>query len=73
MFNADTPITKIYELYNREKKPKKEIRTMGSMKQTQTDSVKDYYSPSEIEKMDVDELIKDHKKWEAVRRSMTGR
>jgi hypothetical protein len=46
---------------------------MGSMKQTQTDSVKDYYSPSEIEKMDVDELIKDHKKWEAVRRSMTGR
>jgi hypothetical protein len=73
MFNSDTPITKIYELFNRETKPKKEIRTMGSMKQSQTDGVKDYYSPSDIEKMDVDELIKDHKKWEAVRRSMTGR
>jgi hypothetical protein len=73
MFNSDTPITKIYELYNRETKPKKEIRTMGSMKQTQTDNVKDYYSADEIDKMDVEELIKDHKKWEVVRRSMTGK
>lgn len=72
MFNQNTPIEKIYELYNRETKPKKEIRTMGSMKQNQTEGVKDYYSPAEIDKLTEEDLA-DPKVWEAVRRSMTGR
>ena len=71
-FNSNTPITEIYEIYN-SRKPKKEYKTMGSMKQSQVSTVKDYYSPSEIDKMSEDELVKDHKKWEAVRRSMTSR
>jgi hypothetical protein len=72
MFNAKTPITKIYELFNRETKPKKEIRTMGSMKQNQTGGVKDYYSADEIDKLELEDLA-NPKVWEAVRRSMTGR
>lgn len=71
MFNPNTPITKIYELYNRETKPKKEIRTMGSMKQNPDKGVKDYYSPAEIDKLELEDLA-DPKVWEAVRRSMTG-
>jgi hypothetical protein len=72
MFNPNTPITKIYELYSRENKPKKEIRTMGSMKQNPDKGVKDYYSPAEIDKLTEEDLA-DPKVWEAVRRSMTGR
>ena len=72
MFKDDTPITKVYELYLKTK-PKKEIRTAGSMKQSQDyKGVKDYYSPEEIERMTEDDLD-DPKVWEAVRRSMTGR
>ena len=69
-FNHDTPITDIYDIY-RKTKPKKEIRTMGSMKQTQDEGVKDYYSPEEIERL-TEEDLDDPRVWEAVRRSMTG-
>ena len=68
-FNANIPIDTVYDIY-RKTKPKKEIRTMGSMKQTQTQD-KDYYTPEEIERLTMDDL-NDPKVWDAVRRSMTG-
>ena len=68
-FQSTIPIDKVYEIY-RKTKPKKEIRTMGSMKQTQTQN-KDYYTPEEIERLTMDDL-NDPKVWDAVRRSMTG-
>lgn len=69
-FSAATPIREIYDIYNK-MKPRKEYRTMGSMKQTQPTGVKDYYTPEEIERLTEDDLD-DPKVWEAVRRSMTG-
>jgi hypothetical protein len=45
---------------------------MGSMKNNPDKGVKDYYSPSEIDKLTEEDLA-DPKVWEAVRRSMTGR
>jgi hypothetical protein len=70
-FNPNTPITDIYDIYSKQK-PKKEIKTMGSMKQGQGVVVKDYYTPEEIERLTEDDLD-NPKVWEAVRRSMTGR
>lgn len=70
-FNPNTPITEIYQIYA-ERQPKKNIRTMGSMKNTSQDSgVKDYYSPEDIDKLTAADL-RNPKVWEAVRRSMTG-
>lgn len=69
-FNPSTSISDIYDIYNKTK-PKKEFRTMGSMKQGQNTGVKDYYTPEEIERL-TDEDLDDPKVWEAVRRSMTG-
>ena len=70
-FNSNTPIADIYDIYNKTK-PKKEFKTMGSMKQTNNDNgVKDYYSPEEIERL-TEEDLDDPQVWEAVRRSMTG-
>lgn len=71
MFNPSTPIRDIYNLYNKNQ-PRKEYQTMGSMKQSPTNAVKDYYSPEEIERL-TEEDLDDPKVWEAVRRSMTGR
>ena len=45
---------------------------MGSMKQSQGNVVKDYYTPEEIERL-TEEDLDNPKVWEAVRRSMTGR
>jgi len=69
-FNPNTPIRDIYDIYNKTI-PRKEHRTMGSMKQQPEKGVKDYYSPEEIERLTMEELD-DPKVWEAVRRSMTG-
>jgi len=68
-FNASTPISTIYNIYAKTQ-PKKEIKTMGSMKQT-VNGVKDYYTPAEIEKLSMDDL-KNPAVWDAVRKSMTG-
>lgn len=48
MFAAETPIEKVYETYAKTQ-PKKEFKTMGSMKNTTADSgaVKDFYSYEE--------------------------
>jgi hypothetical protein len=70
-FNPNTPIKDIYDIYNKTR-PKKEYKSMGSMKQAPEQGVKDYYSPEEIAKLTEDEL-RDPKVWEAVRRSMTSR
>ena len=71
MFKEDTPISKVFEQYQKSK-PKKEFHTMGSMKQSQDSGVKDYYTPEEIARL-TEEDLDDPKVWEAVRRSMTGR
>ena len=70
MFKSNVPIAEIYKQYTKTQ-PKKEIKPMGSMKQSQAAEVKDYYSPEEIAKLSMDEL-KDPHIWETVRRSMTG-
>lgn len=48
MFKADTPIEKVYAQYQKNK-PKKEIKTMGSMKNSESgdNGVKDFYTPEE--------------------------
>lgn len=69
MFKEDTPISKVWEQYQKNK-PRKEFKTMGSMKQPQDNGVKDYYTPEEIERLTMKDLD-DPKVWEAVRRSMT--
>ena len=69
-FDRNTPITEVYDFYQK-MKPKKEIRTAGSMKQSQDNGIKDYYSPEEIDRL-TEEDLNDPKVWEAVRRSMTG-
>lgn len=70
-FNSNTPITQIYEIYNK-MQPRKEVRTAGSMKNNEVGKVKDYYTPEEIERL-TEEDLDDPAVWEAVRRSMTGR
>lgn len=69
-FNPNTPIRDIYDIYEK-LQPKKEIRTMGSMKHGQGKEAKDHYTPEEIERL-TEEDLDDPKVWEAVRRSMTG-
>ena len=68
-FNSDTPITKIYEIFNK-MQPRKEYKTAGSMKNNEVEKNKDYYTPEEIERL-TDEDLDDPRVWEAVRRSMT--
>ena len=70
-FNQNTPIKDVYDIYAK-MQPRKEHKTMGSMKQSQGTVVKDYYTPEEIERLTEDDLD-NPKVWEAVRRSMTGR
>jgi hypothetical protein len=69
-FKSDTPITKIYEYYNKTQ-PKKEIKTMGSVKNTTVESaVKDYYSPEEARKFSLDDLMKNPKLRKSIEESM---
>ena len=70
-FNSNTPITDVYDIF-RKTQPKKEIRTMGSMKQSPNTGAKDYYTPEEIERLSMKDLD-DPQVWAAVRRSMTGK
>lgn len=50
-FSSTTPITEVFDIY-RKTQPKKEIKTMGSMKNTDStdDGIKDYYSFEEAKK-----------------------
>lgn len=69
-FNATTPISDIWNIYNKTL-PKKDIKPMGSMKGNTVNEVKDFYSAEEISKLSEDDL-RDPDVWNAVRRSMTG-
>ena len=70
-FNTNTPITKIYEIYNK-MQPKKEITTMGSMKNsTPTDeTVKDFYTKDEAMKFTKKDFDKNPALFKAVEKSM---
>lgn len=68
-FNSNVSVAEIYEIY-KGKQPKKDIKPMGSMKQSQTEQ-RDYFTPDEIERLTMEDLD-DPVVWEKVRRSMTG-
>lgn len=71
-FSPSTPIKKVYDYYVKTK-PKKEYKSMGSMKSNTAQSgVKEYYTPEEIDKL-TEKDLDDPRVWENVRRSMTGR
>jgi hypothetical protein len=69
-FNSTTPIADIFNIYSK-MQPKKEIKPMGSMKNTVSNEVKDFYSAEEISRLSEDDL-RNPDVWSAVRRSMTG-
>ena len=71
MFASDTPIEKVYETFAK-LQPKKEIQTMGSVKNTTTDqnTVKDYYSYEESLKFTKKDFDKNPELFKAVERSM---
>lgn len=69
-FVSNTPIADIYNIYSK-MQPKKEIKPMGSMKNTVSTEVKDFYSAEEISRMTEDDL-RNPDVWNIVRRSMTG-
>lgn len=72
MFTSNTPIEKILNLFNNQTKPKKEIKTMGSVKNNNSDNgtVKDFYSYEEASKFTKADFDKNPKLYEAVQNSM---
>ena len=72
MFKEDTPITKVYEQY-RKTQPKKEFKTMGSMKNNTTadNGVQEYYSFEEASKFTKEDFDKNPALYKAVVNSMT--
>ena len=70
-FNSNIPITEVYSLYEKTQ-PKKEIQTMGSMKNTTANdmAVKDYYSPEEAKKLKPSDYDRIPGLEEAVKNSM---
>lgn len=70
-FDSNTSITEIYEIYNK-LQPKKEIRTMGSLKtNTQQDNgVKEFYSLEEARKFTKEDFDKNPELFKAVEKSM---
>lgn len=69
-FNSNVPIKNIYEMYMKENKQKTVKENPGSMKNSNVNSTKDYYTAEEIAKL-TDEQLDDPKVWAAVRKSMT--
>ena len=71
MFTKDTPITKVYETYQKTQ-PKKEPKTMGSMKSTAAadDTLKDFYSFEEASKFTVEDFNKNPELFKRVKASM---
>lgn len=70
-FSSNTPVTEIYDIYHK-MQPKKQVQTMGSMKNGQPSKVKDFYTPEEISRLTEADLDNEEV-WNAVRRSMTGK
>ena len=71
-FTPTTPIRKIYEIYQKTQ-PKKEIKTMGSMRNATSEDggVKDFYSYEEASRFTRKELDKNPALYEAIKKSMT--
>jgi hypothetical protein len=70
MFNANTPIEKVHEIYA-QSHPKKEVQTMGSMKHSASDNgVKDFYTPEEAKRFTVKDLDANPEIMKAIERSM---
>lgn len=70
-FSSNTSITEIYEIYNKTQ-PKKEIKTMGSIKNNTTDkgTIKDFYSKKEAEQFTKEDFDKNPALFKAVCDSM---
>lgn len=69
-FGSNTSIKEIYEIYNKTQ-PKKEIKPMGSIKNTTVDTgVKDFYSRDEALKFTTEDFDKNPALYEAVKKSM---
>lgn len=71
MFNPNTPIQKIYETYAKTQ-PKKEIKTMGSMKNNNSgdNGVKDFYTRDEALKFTKKDLDENPALFAAIEKSM---
>ena len=71
-FTKDTPVADVYDIYKKTQ-PKKEIKTMGSMKNTTVNDngIKDYYSYEESLKFTKEDFDKNPKLYKAVCDSMT--
>ena len=71
-FNANIPITDVYDIY-RQTQPKKEIKTMGSMKNTSStdNGVKDFYTVEEARRFTKADFDKNPALFKAVQNSMT--
>lgn len=71
MFNPNVPITKVYDQY-RKTQPKKEIKTMGSMKNTDSgdNGVKDFYTLEEARRFTKADFDKNPALYKAVEKSM---
>ena len=70
-FGSNTSITEIYEIYNK-MQPKKDIRTMGSLKTNaqQDNGVKEFYSLEEARKFTKEDFDKNPELFKAVEKSM---
>ena len=70
-FNSNTPITDVYDIF-RKTQPKKEIRTMGSMKNSNSgdSAVKDFYTPEEARKFSKKDYDNNPALFAAVEKSM---
>lgn len=70
-FNPTTPIADIFNIYNK-MQPKKEIKPMGSMKNSNSgdSGVKDFYTPEEARKFTREELNKNPALFAAIEKSM---
>ena len=70
-FGTNTTITEIYEIYNK-MQPKKEVRTMGSLKNNSTNDtgVKDFYTRDEALKFTKKDFDNNPELFKAVEKSM---
>ena len=70
-FSPATPVTEIYQYYNK-MQPKKEVHTMGSMKNNTSDegTVKDFYTRDEAMKFTKKDFDKNPALFKAVEKSM---
>lgn len=70
-FSSKTPVTEIYDIYNK-MQPRKEVQTMGSMKSNKSEdgTVKDFYTRDEALKFTKKDFDKNPALFKAVEKSM---